>query len=104
MNLAALTLEPSHAAGLFALGVDGELLLLDQADLEQLRSLLDQVLPRHAHNTDECDPDGHVLFTSVCCGAQLYRCAATAEGLPSKPLIHQGEASCRTCNQLLAQF
>lgn len=58
----------------------------------------------HAHNTDDCDPDGHVLFTSVCCATQLYRCAATADGLPSKPMIHQGEDACRECGQALAAF
>lgn len=45
------------------------------------------------------DPDAHVRFTSVCCGARIYRCAVLDElgQLPSKPLVSQGEATCRTC-------
>jgi hypothetical protein len=71
-------------------------LLLTAADLEQLRHLIDTLVP-HAHNERPADPDAHVLFASVCCASQLYRCSALVDGLPSKPIVSQGETSCREC-------
>ena len=81
--------------------------LVTQADLEQLRQLLDEALPRHVHNTDDewtTDPSAHAIFKSVCCDARIYRCDLLIDGLPSTPLVSQGEDACRTCGVVLAQF
>ena len=98
-------LGPSLAKnGLFILTADGDRLMLSAADLAQLRTLIDEQLPRTPHNHESSDPDAHVLFDSVCCGAQLYRCSALVDGLPSKPIIRHGEDACRSCGESLAQF
>jgi len=104
-RIASFNLRPSTAAGCFALDVDGDQLLITADDLAALRALIDQQLPRGEHNHASADPDAHVLFDSVCCGAQLYRCSTTTDdGLPSKPLISHGETTCRSCGEMLAQF
>ena len=99
------------APGMFSMGsrsvLDSHNLdaqLVTQADLEQLRDLIDQQLPRHVHNTNPTDPDGHVVFDSVCCGARLYRCAALTHGLPSKPVLYLDEDACASCGADLAVF
>jgi len=111
---ADFTAEPSaNIAGLYRLSMraiggfdpdDTEEVAFSDADLEQLRSLIDQLLPRGEHNHEVADPDAHVLFDSVCCGAQLYRCERLDGPLPSKPLIAHGEDACRNCGVPLAQF
>jgi len=83
------------------LGPD-DTIMLTQADMLQLRQLIEQQLPR-LHNHKECDPEGHVVFSSVCCSAQLYRCPITIEGLPSKPIVSAGESSCSQCGVPLTQ-
>src|SRR5262245_24452197 len=110
---ATFTAEPSqNIPDLFRLTMraigtfdeDADELAFSAADLEQLRGLIDQLLPRGEHNHEIADPDAHVVFDSVCCGAQLYRCTAVTDGLPSKPLIRHGEDACRSCGADLAQF
>ena len=105
MSLPNLRLYPGNTPGTFILDSDyNDPQLLFVEDLQHLRDLVDGLLPRTPHNHDATDPDAHVLFASVCCGAQLYRCGVVADGLPSKPIIAQGEASCRVCGAELAQF
>ena len=101
----SIALTPSSAEGMFSLDIDGDVLLLNRDNLEQLRAHLDQLLPRGEHNHEPSDPDAHVIFDSVCCGAQLYRCSAVLlGGLPAKPTIRHGENSCRDCGAVLLPF
>lgn len=112
MTFTKATLRPAETPGAFILDNDGDEQLLFAEDLDHLRHLIDQVLDKpHVHNTDATDPDAHVIFDSVCCGAQLYRCdqggdysLANDTPLPSKPIIRQGEDACRSCGAPLAQF
>ena len=104
MTFANAKLRPANTPGAFILDNDGDEQLMFVEDLQHIRDLVDQLLPRTPHNHDANDPGGHVLFASICCGAQLYRCAAVQDGLPSKPIIHNGETQCRECGAALAQF
>lgn len=106
MNLAHFKLVQASVPGYYSFDNDGDTLLLDQGDLEQLRALIDQLLPRGEHNHAAADPDAHVIFDSVCCGARLYRCGSVIShtDLPSKPIIHHGENACRSCGAVLLPF
>lgn len=104
-RIATFNLRPAIVDnGLYVLDTDGEPQLLTTSDLEALRALIDAQLPRGEHNHEVADPDAHVLFPSVCCGAQLYRCEQLQGPLPSKPLIAHGENTCRNCGATLIPF
>jgi len=105
----ALQLAPATLKGAFRLtsrtigtwDEDADVQLYTEADLRELRSLIDQALPQHVHNPNDADPDAHLLFDSICCGALLYRCSTLMDGLPSKPIVSAGEARCRQCDAIL---
>ena len=105
MHLNNFSLVPTRLGNAPAFRLDNgtDSLLLTAADLEQLRHAIDAVVP-HVHNTEPCDPDAHVMFDSVCCGATLYRCTAVQDGVPCKPIIRQGEDVCRSCGADLIPF
>lgn len=112
-RLNAFVLRRSEAArDMFLLAVDdastedgdgADIRALTEADLRTLRQLIDEVLPPQAHNHQPADPEAHVVFGSVCCPAQLYRCPVLVAGRPSKPIISAGETSCRQCGTTLTE-
>ena len=87
----------------FRLDNGSDSILLTAADLEQLRHQIDAMVP-HVHNTEPNDPDAHVIFDSVCCGAKLYRCSVVTDGLPCKPIIYLDEDACVSCGADLLAF
>lgn len=110
MTFTKASLRPAETPGAFILDNDGDEQLLFAEDLVRLRALIDAALPREAHNHEATDPDAHVVFDSVCCGARLYRCEVISYAtedtvdVPSKPIISQGETVCRSCGHDLYPF